>query len=69
MKIKFKTGLELERATTWLSKNVSPLKYYLHDGQLGSTAWRYHPKTRELEVDDDRQMTMLLLRFDPNDSH
>lgn len=63
MKIKFKSSAELERATSWLSKNVSPLKYYLHDGRMGSTDWRYNVKTYELEVDDERQLTIMLLQF------
>ena len=67
MKIKFKNSLELDRATLWLNDNVSPLKYYLHDGRVGGTDWRYNTKTYELEVDDERQLTMLLLRFTPND--
>ena len=67
MKIKFTNKRELERASEWLNDNVSPLKYYLHDGRVGGADWRYNSKTYELEVDDARQMTMMLLRFNPNE--
>ena len=63
MKVKFKSNADLEKATLWLSEHVSPLKYYLHDGRIGSTDWRYNAKTYELEVDDGRQLTMLLLKL------
>ena len=63
MIVKFKTSRELERATMWLSNNVGPLKYYLHDGRMGGVDWRYNARTYELEVDDRKQLTMLLLKM------
>lgn len=62
MKITLSSQAKLPAVTNWITKHVGPMEYYLHN-KMGGSNWRYDRQSRVLEVDNDKQMTMMLLRL------
>ena len=60
--IKSSTYGSIQDQVEWLDKNVGPRKYYLHI-ESGGEGWRYFPKERTIEIEDDALATMFALKF------